>query len=72
MTAEQSTGAASRLAASAVGSAAVAESGAGAPILRTAGLTVRYLVASLIPSMREGAAPTRSARMLEEQQDTRI
>ena len=42
MTAEQSTGAASRLAASAVGSAAAAESAAGAPILRTEGLTVRF------------------------------
>ena len=42
MTAEQSTGAASRLAASAVGGAAAAESGAGAPILRTEGLTVRF------------------------------
>jgi N-acetylglucosaminyl-diphospho-decaprenol L-rhamnosyltransferase len=33
--------------------------------LLAAGLTLRYLVASAIPSMREGAAPTRSARVLD-------
>jgi N-acetylglucosaminyl-diphospho-decaprenol L-rhamnosyltransferase len=33
--------------------------------LLAVGLTVRYLVASRIPRMQEGAAPTRSARILE-------